>query len=214
MIVEEIMKTNVTTVTPEDTIAKALHTLTDRKIRHIPVVDKEQKVVGIITDRDVRDATPSIFHANDHLEDLQKPIKTIMKTNVITGHPLDFVEDISALLYEYRIGCVPITKDGKLVGIVTETDILHTLVQLTGANQPSSQIEIKVENKTGMLCEVATIFRKNKVNIISVLVYPDKNDAYKILVFRIQTMNPMGLITSLKNDGYNVLWPNMPEISR
>jgi acetoin utilization protein AcuB len=213
MIIEQIMKTNVETLTPANTIGDAVKMLKQKKIRHIPIIDENRKVVGIVTDRDIRDASPSIFHANEHLEDLQKPISTIMKTNVITGHPLDFVEEVAALFYEHRISCLPIVKDEKLVGIVTETDLLYTLVQLTGAHQPGSQLEVKVPNRAGMLSEVASVFRKRNVNISSVLVYPDKDEQYKILVFRIQTMNPMAVIEDLRNEGYTVLWPNLPGVS-
>jgi acetoin utilization protein AcuB len=213
MIVEQIMKTNVMTLRPNNTIADAIELLKRYHIRHIPIIDDDNHVIGIVTDRDIRDASPSIFHACEHLEDFQRPVSTIMKTNVITGHPLDFVEEIAALFYEHRISCLPIIKDGKLAGIVTETDLLHTLVQLTGAHQPGSQIEVKVPNISGMLSEVAAIFGKRNLNISSVLVYPDKDERYKILVFRIQTMNPTGIIADLKNAGYTVLWPNLPGVS-
>ena len=55
---------------------------------------------------------------------LEKPIETIMKTNVITGHPLDFVEEVAAVFYEHQISCLPIVKEHKLVGIITETDLI------------------------------------------------------------------------------------------
>ncbi|WP_027409628.1 acetoin utilization AcuB family protein [Anoxybacteroides tepidamans] len=213
MIVEQIMKTNVTTLQPYNTIAEAAQLLKQQHIRHIPIVDDDNCLIGLVTDRDIRDASPSIFHVADRLEDLQKPVSTIMKTDVITGHPLDFVEEVAALFFEHRISCLPIVKDGKLIGIITETDLLHTLVQLTGAHQPSSQIEVKVPNLSGILSEVAAIFGKRNINISSVLVYPDQDEHYKILVFRIQTMNPIGIISDLKNAGYTVLWPSLPEVS-
>ena len=68
----------------------------EKKIRHIPVIDDNQHLVGIVTVSDIREAAPSIFRANEHMEDLQKPIESIMKKDVITGHPLDFVEEIAA----------------------------------------------------------------------------------------------------------------------
>lgn len=214
MIVEEIMKKQVCTLLETDTIAKAIHLMNEQRIRHIPLVDKEMHVVGLVTDRDIRDATPSIFHIKEHLDVLDKPLKSIMKTNLITGHPLDFVEEIAALFYEHHISCLPILQDKKLVGIITETDLLHTLVQLTGAHKPGSQFEIQVPNKPGMLCEVATIIRDRKANIHSVLVYPDQNDdRYKIIVMRVQTMNPLLLIDDLKKAGHTVLWPSMPGMS-
>lgn len=214
MIVEEIMKTDVAYLSPTDTISKAILLMTSKKIRHIPIVNEQHHVVGLITDRDIKDATPSIFRSHENKEDLEKPILSIMKENVITGHPLDFVEEIAALFYEHKISCMPIINDGRLVGIVTETDLLHTLVELTGAHQPGSQIEIKVPNKTGMLLDIATIIKNHKANIQSVLVYPDKKDVnYKIIVIRLQTMNPVAVIEDLKLGGHQVLWPNLPGVS-
>ncbi|MFO1444161.1 acetoin utilization AcuB family protein [Bacillus sp. Bva_UNVM-123] len=211
MIVEEIMRTNVATLTEENTIAEAVKLMGEKKIRHLPIINSKRQLVGLVTDRDIRDASPSIFDTEKFKEELQNPLKVIMKTDVITGHPLDFVEETSAILYEHRIGCLPILKDDKLVGIVTETDLLRTLVELTGAHQPGSQIEVKVENKAGMLCDIATVIRNRNANIQSVLVYPDKMDEkYKILVIRVQTMNPLLLIDELEKAGHQVLWPNHP----
>lgn len=214
MIVEEIMKTEIVTVTPTVSIAETMRLMETKKIRHIPVIDAEQQLVGIVTLSDIRDAAPSIFRANEHVEDMQNPVETIMKKDVITGHPLDFVEEIAAIFYEHKIGCLPITNDRKLVGIVTETDLLRTLVELTGAHQPGSQIEIRVPNLAGKLSDITSLIKNRKANILSVLVYPDKkNDQYKILVIRLQTMNPTLLIQDLKQSGYDVLWPNLPGVS-
>lgn len=208
------MNTDVVTMRPHETIGMACEIIESKRIRHIPIVDENNHVIGIVSDRDVRDVSPSILHSEEHLEDLQKPIASIMTDEVITGHPLDFVEEISSIFYEHKIGCLPIESDGKLVGIVTETDMLHTLVKVMGADQPSSLIEIQVDNKLGMLAEVAQIFSEKNVNIISVLVYPDKKDpSKKSLLFRVQTINPMKVIQGLKNRGYTVLWPNLPGVS-
>ncbi|TWE02689.1 acetoin utilization protein AcuB [Neobacillus bataviensis] len=214
MIIEEIMKTDVAVLFPADTIADAIRLMDKRKIRHIPIVDQDWHLQGLITVAKISEATPSIFHANEHPEDLKKPLETIMERNVITGHPLDFVEEAAGLFYEHKISCIPIIHDGKLVGIVTETDLLRTMVELTGAHQPGSQIEIKVPNLAGVLSDITTVIKKKNANILSVLVYPDKkDDHYKILVLRVQTMNPTALIQDLKQAGHQVLWPNLPGIS-
>jgi len=214
MIIEEIMKTDVAVLLPTNTIADAIHLMDTRKIRHIPIVDQDNHLLGLITVANIQEATPSIFHANEHPEDLKKPLETIMEKNVITGHPLDFVEEAAGLFYEHKISCIPIINDRKLIGIVTETDLLRTMVELTGAHQPGSQIEIKVLNLAGVLSDITALIKKRNANILSVLVYPDKNDDhYKILVFRVQTMNPTALIQDLKQAGHHVLWPNLPGIS-
>ena len=214
MIVEEIMKTNVITLTQNHSINDAYKLMLHHKIRHFPIVDENKHLLGIVSDRDIRDALPSILiDSNEQRNVLEKPIKTIMKTNVITGHPLDFVEEIGAVFYEHHISCLPIVKEHTLVGIITETDLLHTLVELTGAHQPGSQIEIKAPNRAGVLSEMTTVFLKRKTNILSILVYPDKQDEkYKMIVIRVQTINPTSLIEDLKHAGYQVLWPNLPGI--
>ncbi|MBM7649641.1 acetoin utilization protein AcuB [Bacillus ectoiniformans] len=214
MIVEEIMQTQVHTLNPNDTIASALQLCRDQKIRHIPIVDNNQLLVGLVTDRDIKDATPSILQKGTGEEELNKPLDLIMEKNVVTGHPLDFVEDVAATFYEYDISCMPVIQNGELIGIVTETDVLHTFVELTGSHQPGSRIEVKVPNKPGMLFEVVNVLNKRRANIHSVLVYPDKNDEkFKIIVFRVRMMNPIGVIDDLKKEGHIVLWPNMPGVS-
>ncbi|HEY2421870.1 MAG TPA: acetoin utilization AcuB family protein [Neobacillus sp.] len=214
MIVEEIMKTDVTTLFSTNTIEDAISLMELKHIRHIPIINNESHLVGLVTVAGIREATPSIFHANEHPEDLKKTIATIMKKDIITGHPLDFVEEVAGLFYEHQISCIPIINDRKLVGIVTETDLLRTMVELTGAHQPGSQIEINVPNITGVLSDIANIISNRKANILSVLVYPDKEDYQnKILVIRVQMMNPTGLIQDLKRAGHNVLWPNLPGIT-
>ncbi|MFC0522298.1 acetoin utilization AcuB family protein [Pontibacillus salicampi] len=212
MLVEQIMKTEVITCKPHETIESALKLLHEHHIRHIPIVDDHQHVIGIVSDRDVRDASPSIFHP-DPSNELKNELQTIMTSPVLTIHPLDFVEEIASIFYEQEIACLPVTKANKLVGIVTEKDMLYTLIQLTGVHVQSSQIELKVINKPGILPEVTSVLGRRKVNINSVLIYPYEADQrYKILVFRLQTMNPTPTIEDLQAEGYEVLWPNMPGI--
>ncbi|KIL48324.1 acetoin utilization protein AcuB [Jeotgalibacillus alimentarius] len=211
MIIEDMMVRDVHTLAPDSTLAEAIELMGNKKVRHLPVTDVTGKVVGIITDRDIKEFSPSPFQTNENKDLFETKLLDIMTTPVITGHPLDFVEEIAVLFMEEKIGCLPIVSDDKLIGMITETDLLHTLVQLTGATQPGSQIEVKVPNKQGMLYEVAGIIRKNHSNIHSVLVYPDRQDEnYKVLVFRVQTMNPMSVIEDLRAEGHDVLWPNLP----
>ena len=208
MLVEEMMTKNVYTLKKDDTIEKAIQLIKEKRIRHIPIVDDEMKCIGIVTDRDIRLAVPSIFSTNEQKEVFQKPIGTIMTRDVITAHPLDFVEEVAAIFYQHHIGCLPIVKENRLVGIITQTDLLKTFIELVGANQPGSHMEVRVLNKTGILHDIVHIIREHHINIHSVLVYPDKKDhKYKILVFRLGTINPYPVVEHLQNNGFEVLWP-------
>ncbi|MFD1851063.1 acetoin utilization AcuB family protein [Oceanobacillus bengalensis] len=213
MLVEEIMKTDVIRLSPDETIGQALHLLQEHRIRHIPIVDEENHVIGIVSDRDVRDASPSILSEKSDRTAFERKISTIMSHPVLTVHPLDFVEEIAKVFYEREIACLPVINNNKLVGIVTEKDMLYTFIQLTGTHVQSSLIEVKVPDIPGIIPEVTKTFAKRRVNIASILVYPYKKDAlYKILVFRVQTMNPTPLIQDLRAAGYQLMWPNnIPE---
>jgi acetoin utilization protein AcuB len=210
MLVEKIMTKDVIALTPTDTIYSAVLLMKEKKIRHIPIINEDFHLIGLVSDRNIRDAAPSIFRTNEYKEALQSPIHSIMKTDVIFGHPLDFVEEIGAIFYENKISCLPIVKEKKLVGMITDSDLLHSFVELTGVNKPGSQIEIKVPHKTGVLYEIFAIFKKRNIIILSVLVYPDQDRSEdRILVIRVQTMNPSIVVEDLIEFGYEVLWPSL-----
>ncbi|ANU19074.1 acetoin utilization protein AcuB [Planococcus plakortidis] len=209
MLVEEIMKKDVFTLRSDQTVQDVLDLFEEKRIRHAPIVD-DGKVVGIVTDRDLKDALPSMFTVTPKVNPYEKKVSEIMTANPIIAHPLDFVEEIALVFYENKIGCLPVVSQNELVGFLTETDLLYTYIELTGAHQPGSQIEIKVPNRSGALYEVSKVFYEHKVNVLSVLVYPDREDnSNKILAFRIKTMNPISIIEDLRKEGFDVLWPNL-----
>lgn len=207
------MKTEVHTLTPEQTVQDVIDLFEKARIRHAPVTD-QGKVVGVVTDRDLKDALPSRFTISPKDAPYQKTVEEIMTKNPVTAHPMDFVEEIAMVFYDQHIGCLPVVSGGELVGFITETDLLYTFIELTGTHQPGSQIEIRVHDRSGVLLEVSEVFYRHKINVLSVLVYPDRRKKEnKILVFRVQTMNPLALINDLRKEGFDVLWPNMPQIN-
>lgn len=213
MLIEEIMIKDVTTLSPNNTVKDALQIMRDKKIRHLPILSTEGMVVGIVTDRDLKEVVPSSISEIIDNSTYDTPLAEVMTKNLIIGHPMDFVEEAAVTFYDNKIGSLPIVSNNKLVGIITETDLLYKYIELTGAHQPGSQIEVRVPNVPGILFEVSKVFHEQKTNVLSVLVYPDKeNDATKILVIRINSMNPLSIIQGLKDSGFEVLWPNVPGI--
>lgn len=213
MLIEEIMIKQVETLYETNTVRDAHNLMRDKKIRHIPILNTQDQLIGIITDRDLKEVIPSRFIKGEFEEVYETALKGIMTKNPITAHPMDFVEETAVIFYEQQIGCLPVISNKQLVGIITETDLLYKYIELTGANQPGSQIEVRVPNVPGILFEVAKVFHEHKTNVLSVLVYPDKTDEHcKILVIRFTTMNPLNIINSLRTSGFEVLWPNVPGI--
>ncbi|RNA70371.1 acetoin utilization AcuB family protein [Alteribacter keqinensis] len=208
MMLEEIMKTDVVSVTASTSLTEAFTLMEKYKIRHLPVTDEDGRIEGIVSDRDLRDASPSIFNPSE-TSFAEKQVASIMVTDVITGLPTDFVEDAATVMVENQFSCLPIEREEILVGIITDSDLLKTLVRLTGADLPTSRLEVEVPNVAGMLTKVASLVSEMGVNIQSVLVYPSKNPEKKVLVFRVQTMDTRKLVLSIEENNYKVTWPSL-----
>ena len=144
MIVEEIMNEEPYTLAPTNTVLEALKLMRDKKVRHLPVIDEERHVLGVITERDIKEVLPSSLQDEPNSPVFQGKVEEIMVKDPLVGHPLDFVEEVALTFYESKVGCLPIVSGEKLVGIVTTTDLLYTYIELTGATEPGSKIEIRV----------------------------------------------------------------------
>lgn len=127
----QVMKAPVITAKPQDTAVDLGHLARRHQIRHFPVVEGD-KLVGIVTDRTIREATtsPRIFQLLlDLLATVDRVrVEEIINPNVITGPPDMPLPEAAKLMLERKIGCLPVVKDGKLIGIVTTADVLGALV--------------------------------------------------------------------------------------
>lgn len=138
--VRDVMTRQPITIDPEAPLSTALSVMREKRIRHLPVVDDRGELIGIITDRDLRSAamTPSIVEflpadlkeaverAAIILEDLR--VKDVMTWTVITTRPDASVAEAGAVMFERRVGSLPVCESGKIVGIVTERDIFKALM--------------------------------------------------------------------------------------
>lgn len=214
MIVEEIMQTTLYTLKLTDTVGDAVRLMREKHIRHLPIIGENEEVIGIVTDHDIKKALPSCLREEPISSMYDAPIEQIMVKNPLIGHPLDFVEEVALTFYENKISCLPIVSGGHLVGMVTTTDVLYRYIELTGANQPASKLDIRVTNKPGILHDITGVFHAHKANVLSVLVYPDSenNNDSRILSIRLQVINPLDIIEDLRKAGFDVLWPNLPGV--
>ncbi len=208
MLVERIMTSPVFTLSPDNTIEDAMEMMSQHSFRHIPIVNEEEKLTGIISDRDIKLTLPSVLSDDDPSFNLKVPISRIMRKRVSFCHPLDFVEEIALDFYHYSIGAMPVVSDNKVVGIVTQKDMLNTFLELTGITEPGSIIEVNIEDRTGVIYDIGKVFKDLNIRIISVSVYRNKEmKGYKTIVLRIQAMNPIKAIEKLKEKGFTVVNP-------
>ena len=210
MLVRSRMTPNVYTASPETTIAEALNITRSHRIRHLPVL-RDGRLVGLVTDRDLRLAMPPIWA--DQRDELKRALHSrkvgeVMVTEIITASPDTPVEEAAKLLYENRIGCLPIMEADALVGILTETDLLRALVELFGAHQPSSRVEVRMPNKPGELARVVRLVGiEHKINITGLVVPPTDAESDSFAVMHLQTLNPRPVVEALRKLGYQVGWP-------
>ena len=133
MKVKDLMRSSVYTVSPDDMIDRVFFLIHYEKIRHLPVVEKE-KVVGIVTDRDLykalgpksrsRVVEPVNGEASQHV--IPRMVRNIMHRQVLTIGPEESAGKAALLMSNKRIGALPVIENGKLIGIITATDILKS----------------------------------------------------------------------------------------
>ncbi len=208
LLVRDSMVREVITVSPETTAAEALKLCREKGIRHLPVLEGG-RIVGLISDRDLRLATPALGDPNRAAALEKIRIGDEMSREITTADPEDPIEHAAMAMHERKIGCLPVVEGDELVGIVTASDVMAALVTLVGAHEPGSRLEVEFPNEPGSLAEVAGIIRDQGVNIVSVLSVPSEYDggSRSVAVIRIATMNPSGVVRSLQEAGFPVLWP-------
>jgi len=196
MLVSDIMQSRVTTATPDTAVAEALGVLRTRGIRHLVVVE-DDKLVGIVSDRDLKQANAL------HERLGEWTVGDIMTRAVITIEPSAPVEDAAHVMLAEKISALPVTDGGRLVGIVTETDVVRLFVKALGASEPSSRIDVVVRASATALPDVVATVQGAGAPISSIVTLPGADGA-KDAVIRVATIDPRGAIAALAAKGYVV----------
>ena len=213
LLVRDLMTRELETLGPDASASEALDICREKGVRHIPILEGE-KLVGIISDRDLGDASPPEGDG-DRKEVLQNMrVGDIMAKELVTTHPQDPVGYAAKEMYQRKINALPVvTEEGskeELVGIVTSTDVLRALVALTGVHEAGSQVQVEAPDRPGVLAEVAEVIHDLDVDILSALSSPEKRGGSRTMVFRLTAEDPSTVVQSLQMAGYSVDWINIP----
>ena len=211
LLVKDSMTREVVVLSPETTAGEALALCRERRIRHLPVLEAG-RLVGIVSDRDLRSAAPGLGDPAraSALEKIR--VSEVMTRDVATTRPDDPIEEAANRMREKRIGCLPV-EDERLVGILTSSDVMEALVQLIGAHEPGSRLVVSMPDRPGTLAGAAGIFGMLGINIVSVVAGPrqepppGEQGLWRAAIFRIDTIDPTEAIEFLERAGYSVLWP-------
>ena len=203
MLVKDYMSPNPITATPETTHKQATEIMRERNIHHLPVVDKNGKLVGIVVEADLLAAQPSpattlsIYEIHGLLSRLQ--IKELMQSPVHTTSPECPLEEAAELMLREGIGCLPVMKEGQLVGIITDTDIFRALVALLGGGQAGARFTLHTPDEPGALAQVARTVAEAGGNIVSVTAWRDKTEDRAYITIKERGADFEALKTSLEN---------------
>jgi acetoin utilization protein AcuB len=133
MLVEDVMSRSLVTIAPEETLRAAVDLLLKNRIRHLPVVNGSA-LVGIVTDRDVKRATPSVLSGIDRDEYervlAETKVAQLMTRDPVTVTPKTKLKAAVEIFIKRRVGALPVVDEGCLVGILSDTDIVHVAFDL------------------------------------------------------------------------------------
>jgi acetoin utilization protein AcuB len=210
---------NPITIRPEASFFEARSLIHDKGIRHLPVVDQDDKLVGIVTESDIREAGPSdvatlsVKELTDLLGTLKISEVMVPKEKLITISPDTLIEEAIQLMHDHKIGCLPVVDQGKLYGIFTETDALAHLVDIFGSKQKGTRLTVAFEDKPGTLAGILEVFKKHNVDVISIVSPSFLVEEKRIAAIRIKTEKYQPIVKDLEKAGYPVLsvgkWPSI-----
>jgi acetoin utilization protein AcuB len=209
--IKEKMQKNPVTISSDASFYEARAIIRDKGIRHLPVVDKNGHMVGLVTDRDIREAAPSdattlsVHELNYLLGKLKVAAFMTPKEKLITISPEIIIEKAVQLMHDHKIGCLPIVDGDKLIGIITETDVLDLFVDVFGLKVPGTRLTLALEDKPGQMHGVLEVIKNHNVNLISVVSPSFKVGGKRVCAFRIETQNYQDVVTELEKMGYEVL---------
>jgi len=209
MLVEDVMQPEVITISPKTSLPEAMRLVRQRGIRHLPVVDNG-RLVGIVSDRDLKRAMASPAtslerHELTYLLDALE-VAEIMTRAVITVGRTFPIEEAARLMVTSKVSALPVTEVGRLVGIVTETDVLELFVKAMGAGEPSSRIDVRPADGEAGLADVVHAVEEAGVGISSIMTLGDRAGRRDVVV-RVKTIDPRPAIERLEARGYTVRTP-------
>ncbi len=213
-----IMRKDLVTVPPDTSLVKARDLINEKLIEHLLVVDKDGKLVGIVSDRDLKQAwaspatTLSAHELNYLLKQLN--VEAIMIKKIMTVTPGTTIERAGRIMQENRISALPVMENEKLVGIITTTDVMGVLLDAIGVDGESARFVVLVEDRVGMIAEVSRILKEEQINIRSLVTWPEKaHPGIYQIVLRVGAAKGEKAISALNMAGFKVLTEYVDDLS-
>lgn len=173
MLVNDWMNTPVVTIGARAKLERAAHLMTENEISILPVMD-EDKLVGVVTDRDLKRAAPSNVGAPNDREVLARisrvAVREIMSRNPITVPPDYTLEETARVLLTNNIsGCPVVSHEGELIGMITKKDLFRAIIALTGVPKRGVLFGFMLDDRPGSIKEVTDVIRRYHARLVSIM---------------------------------------------
>ncbi|MBM4429283.1 MAG: CBS domain-containing protein [Chloroflexi bacterium] len=204
MLVRDRMTRNPVTVRDDTSLYDALKIMRENKVRRLPVLDREGKLVGIVSEKDLLYASPSpatslsVWEINYLTSKIT--LRDLMTRELITVCEECPIEEAARTMVDNKIGGLPVMRGDRLVGIITETDLFKTFLELMGARQQGTRFTFFVPNKKGMLAAVAQRVAAMGGNIVAFGTFLGEDPSNRLITMKVQDVDK------------DELWPKLEEL--
>ncbi|UCG63635.1 MAG: CBS domain-containing protein [Deltaproteobacteria bacterium] len=209
MRIKDFMTTNVVAVSEDTSLHDARKIMKAHKIRRLPVLKKD-KLIGLVTQHMLLEAAPSPATALSihelHYLLAKMTVKDIMVKKPYSLSPEMPAEEALQLGQEMGYGGFPVVEDGKLVGIVTESDIVRVVTRVLGVRVRGTRIDIKASKEFGNMKRIMEILDENKTVLLSLMTLPRPENEDWLVILRIKSDNAEPIVKELKSAGFNVVY--------
>jgi len=213
MFVSERMATDLITTGPDILIGEARKIMQENGIRHLPVIDDKGLLLGIVTDRDMRDAMPSTLKKKVDYEEtlatiLKYPISDIMTRDLVTIYAYYTIQDTLLVIQKKKVGALPVVdEDGYLKGILSTRDLLSAFVEVMGIDEPGSLLCILVQDQPGQMKKIIDIIAEEKISLGSVLTAKSWDKEKRAIFPYLFTNNVINVKKKLLDVGFELIDP-------
>jgi acetoin utilization protein AcuB len=173
MLVIERMSRPPITIVGEATVEEALSILAEKKQRHLPVVDADENLVGIVSEKDLLRAKG------------EDAVENVMTRDVITVTEYTALEDAARIMADHKISSLPVMRDGRLVGIITETDLFKIFLELLGAREEGVRLTMLVPEEKGILASLTREIAQMGGNIVALSTFRGEDPTNRMVTAKV-----------------------------
>lgn len=208
MLVKDRMTPKPLIITPDTSVAEALSLMRQKSVRRLPVVEKKGNLVGIVSDKDLLYASPSpatslsVYEIGYLLSKLK--VEDIMTRKLITVAPSAPLEEAARIMVDNKIGGLPVVENGQLVGIITETDVFKTILEMLGARESGVRVTIAVHDEPGTLGRITGAIASNGGDIIALGTFYGEHHGDGVLMIRECGIEESQLLQLMQDLGVHV----------